>query len=118
MENKMAEKFRPLTDAERNWGSPEIQKMVKESHKAQEELMDSPGYIIRTARKYLEGMSCMVPNKYHRTYSDDGKLLCVTMPASLAFRMVEYMEKGEIEAERIEKMSWDDLVEYMQGRMN
>ena len=90
----MTEKFRPLTDAERNWGGPEIRKMVKESQKAQEELMDSPEYIIRLTRQYLDGMSCMVPNKYHQTYSDDAKLLCVTLPASLVFMLVEFMEEN------------------------
>jgi len=110
-----------MADLVPEWGgpsSPEVEKMVDEAVKARQEFVKSNEYVIRTTRSYLKNMTCMVPNEHHRTYSDKSKLLCATMPASLIFKLVEYMEKGEVEAERIEKMSWDDLVEYMQGRMN
>jgi len=74
---------------------PNFQRIIDESVKAREELIKSNEYIIRLTRTYLEGMSCMVPNEHHQTYSEKAQLLCVTLPASLVFALVEHMEKGE-----------------------
>lgn len=73
---------------------PRFQKSIDESQEAREEFVNSNEFVIRTTRSYLDTMSCMVPNEYHRTYSDEAKLLCVTLPASLVFKLVEYMERG------------------------
>jgi len=86
-----------MADLVPEWGgptSPEVEKMVDEAVKARQEFVKSNEFIIRTTRSYLNTMSCMVPNEYHRTYSDEPKLLCVTLPASLVFKLVEHMERG------------------------
>ena len=79
--------------------SPEAQRVIDKSVKARQEFTESPRYAIRTARSYLKNMTCSVINTEHRTYSDEPKLLCVTMPASLVEVLVEFMEENYHEEE-------------------
>lgn len=79
--------------------SPEAQKVIDRSVKARADLVESPKYAIRLAKSYLKNMTCSVINTEHRTYSDEPKLLCVTLPASLVEVLVEFMEENYHEDE-------------------
>ena len=68
---------------------PELQKKIDESVKTRQEFIESPKYVIRTTENYLKNMTCMIINTEHRTYSDEPKLKCVTVPASLVYVLLE-----------------------------
>ena len=80
--------------------SPAFQKVIDESVKARVELVQSPKYVIQTIKGYLKNMSCDIINTEHRSYSDEPKLLCVTLPASLVLVLVEFMEENYHKEER------------------
>jgi len=103
-----------MTDLVPEWGgptSPEIEKMVEDAVEARQEFVKSNEYVMRTTKSYLKNMTCMVPNEHHRTYSDEPKLLCVTLPASLVFKLVENNERKDKAIANLR-----DDVEYHKGR--
>ena len=71
---------------------PELQEKIDQSVKTRQEFIESPKYVIRTTENYLKNMTCMIINTEHRTYSDEPKLKCVTIPASLVYVLVEFMK--------------------------